>query len=215
MGYLCEATSVSGFIQQLAVSYVGRGYIFYALGQVPEGKDPRLVDRKLTEKYGVERSKASRARRKSLGFANVQYLRFRETFVLLATPGKHEFFLEERQVRDAREVPIKFYGYAVSYRNGHVHVRIEQTQFLELKSYLASIAVNRKREALEQALAALPFEPYAPVRSQLCSILRAVNERRKCAGLEPLPASCLRTRRRIVQPFRVPNAGTAEEHLRI
>ena len=36
MDYRCAATSVGGFIQQLAVSYVGRGYWFYVTGVIPE-----------------------------------------------------------------------------------------------------------------------------------------------------------------------------------
>jgi hypothetical protein len=35
MEYRCEATSVAGFIQQLAVAYVGRGYFFYVAGVIP------------------------------------------------------------------------------------------------------------------------------------------------------------------------------------
>lgn len=208
MGYRCEATSIAGFIQQLAVGYIGRGYFFYVTGRVPEGKDPRRIDEKLIEKYGVAKSKAARSRRKSLGFANVQYLRYREVFILLATPGKHEFFLEEAgQVKDAREVPVKLFGYAVSFRSGHPHVRIEQERYLELKIYFSEVAVHRSKEWLEAELQSLRFEPYAPVRSQLHSILREINRRRKLAGFEPLPSCCLRTRRRIVKPFRVREDG--------
>jgi hypothetical protein len=208
MSYRYEATSISGFIQQLAVGYVGRGYFFYVLGCVPEGKDPRCVDKKLIEKYGIAISKTARARRKSLGYANLQYLRYRDTFLLLATPGKHEFFLEEAgQVRDAREVPIKLFGYAISYRAGHPHVRIEHRQYLELKSYFAELALHRTKETLARGLASLGFEPYAPVRSQLAVVLREVNRRRKTAGFDPLPSSCLRTRRRIVKPFGVQEAS--------
>ena len=85
MKYRCEATSVSGLIQQLAVGYVGRGYFFYVTGQIPQGKDPRLLDEKLTKRYAISASKATRARRKTLGLANVQYLRFKDRFVLLST----------------------------------------------------------------------------------------------------------------------------------
>lgn len=212
MDYRCEATSISGFIQQLAVGYVGRGYCFYVLGQVPEGKDPRQVDEKLIAKYGIVTSKVARARRKALGLANLQYLRFRETFALLATPGKHEFFLQEAgQIRDAREVPIKLFGYAISYRAGHPHVRIEQKRYLDLKSYFSEIAAHRSREALEQQLRSLRFEPYAPVRSQLHVILREINGKRKKSGFAPLPSSCLRTRRRIVKPFGVREDGAGRE----
>lgn len=214
MGYRCEATSVLGFIQQLAVGYVGRGYYFYVVGEVPEGKDPHRIDEKLIQKYGVAISKSARARRKALGYANVQYIRYRGTFVLLATPGKHEFFLEEAgQFRDAREVPIKLFSYSISYRAGHPHVRIEQRRYLELKSYFSEIAVHRSKEHLERALGALPFEPYSPIRSQLHCILREINRRRKLAQFEVLDSPCVRARRRIVKPYKNGAANEAAEDL--
>jgi hypothetical protein len=207
MKYRCEAKSIAGFIQQLAVGYVGRGYFFYAMGRIPEGKDPRRIDGKLIEKYSISASKAKRARRKALGLANVQYIRFKDQFVLLATQGKHEFFDEEsEQLRDAREIPIKLFGYAISFREGHPHVRIEQDRFMELKAWLVDIAVHRRRETLEKEFGTLPYEPYAPIRSQLHIVLREVNRKRRAAQFERLPSSCIRTRRRIVLPFddRVP-----------
>jgi hypothetical protein len=93
--YHWEATSLEGFIQQLAVGYVSRGYVFYVTGFIPLGKDPLAIDEKLVCRYGIAISKWARARRKQEGQANLQYLRFRQFFVLLATPGKHRFFIEE------------------------------------------------------------------------------------------------------------------------
>jgi len=202
MEYRCEATSVAGFVQQLAVAYVGHGYIFYVTGEIPERKDPCAVDEKLIAKYSLAISKTSRARRKAAGLANVQYLRYRRVFVLLATPGKHLFFEEEREfIRDAREMPIKFAGHSISYRAGHPHVRIEQRRYHELKAYLADVAIHRKSDRLEEAFRQLPFEPYAPVRGQLHCILREVNRRRGLAQFEAVPSSCIRVRRRIQSPF--------------
>jgi hypothetical protein len=202
MKYRCAATTVAGFVQQLAVAYVGHGYWFYVTGEIPERKDPSAVDEKLIEKYGLGIGKATRARRKAAGLANIQYLRYRRRFVLLATRGKHPFFEEERKfIRDVREVPIKFGGYAISYRAGHPHVRIEQGRYIELKAYLADIAVHRMKERLEEELNRLPFEPYAPARSQLFGVLREVNRRRQIAGYEPVDSSCLRMRRHVVGPF--------------
>jgi hypothetical protein len=204
MEYRCEATSVAGFIQQLAVAYVGRGYLFYVTGEIPERKDPRAVDEKLIEKYGLAIGKTARARRKAAGLANIKYIRYRRAFVLLATPGRHSFFEEERKfMRDVREVPIKFGGYAISYRAGHPHVRIEQERYLELKAYLADIALHRRKDWLKEVFSRLPFEPYAPVRSQLFCLLREVNRRRKIAQFDPVPSSCIRVRRRVVGPFEV------------
>src|SRR5687767_10846672 len=66
--YRCEATTLDGFIQQLAVGYVSRGYVFYVCGWVPERKEPRDVDRRLIAKYGISISKWTRARRKRAGY---------------------------------------------------------------------------------------------------------------------------------------------------
>jgi hypothetical protein len=200
--YRCEATSIAGFVQQLAVAYVGRGYFFYVKGEIPERKDPRAVDLRIVEKYNIAVRKTARARRKAAGLANLQYIRFERTFVLIATHGRHIFFEQERGfIRDVREVPIKFAGYAISYRSGHPHVRIEQRQFLELKAWFLDASTHRSRESLEMEFRKLPFEPYAPVRSQLFSIVRRLNERRAAAQFEPVPATAIRLRRRVVQPF--------------
>jgi hypothetical protein len=202
MEYRCEATSVVGFIQQVAVAYVGRGYFFYVLGEIPERKDPHAVDERIIAKYAISVGKTSRARRKAAGLANLQYLRYRHAFVLLATHGRHSFFEQEgRFIRDAREVPIKFGGYSIGYRSGHPHVRIEQWRYLELKAYFADLAVHRARDGVEEEFRRLPFEPYAPVRSQLRCVLREVNRRREFAQYDPIRASCIRVRRRIVRPF--------------
>jgi hypothetical protein len=200
--YRFEATSVEGFVQQLAVSYLGNGYWFYVTGEIPEGKDPAKVDEKLLARYQIDLSKWARARRKRAGFANLQYIRFERFFVLLATHGVHAFFEDEGpSIRDARKTPIRFRGYSISYRNGHPHVRIEQGEYKQLKAYFLDIAVHRSAEHLGRALGALPFEPYAPVRRQLLTVLRAVNRERKRAGYEPVPKTCFRFIRRVCRPF--------------
>jgi hypothetical protein len=200
--YLCVAASVEGFIQQLAVSYIANGYFFYVTGHVPEGKDPARVDAKLIDRYGVDLSKWSRARRKRSGLANIQYLRFDRLFVLLATHGEHSFFAAEGdRVRDLRRVPIKAFGYALSYKRGHAHVRIEREEFKGLKAYFLNRATHRRAEALEDELRSLPYEPYAPVRRQLLQLFRQVNRARRLAGYSQLAIDCLRLRRRIVRPF--------------
>jgi len=134
--------------------------------------------------------------------ANLQYLRFGRFFVLLATHGTHPFFEEEASsIRDARKTPIRFRGYAISYSNGHPHVRIEHEEYKRLKAYFLDLAPHRSAERLGSELARLPFEPYAPIRRQLLAVLRAVNRKRKRAGFEPVPKSCFRFVRRVCRPF--------------
>ena len=206
MQYRCAAVSVEGFIQQLAVAYVTRGYFFYVAGEIPESKDPARVDDKLIDRYGIGISVWSRARRKQAGLANVQYLRHGRFFVLLATHGEHPFFEAERgQIRDVRRHSIKYAGYAVGSRGGHVQVRIDLPRYREFKAWFEGEATRRSVEWLAKAFYDLPFEPYFRVRQQEFAFLRAVNRRRKEAGLPPVPKECIWLKRRPVKPFGEPH----------
>jgi hypothetical protein len=204
MRYRCEAVSVEGFIQQLAVAYVARGYFFYVTGRIPPGKDRRAVDEKLVERYQIDLSKWARARRKQLGRASVQYLRHEDFFTIIATHGEHPFFEREgRNVRDVRRRALRYAGYAVSYRGEHVQVRIDLPQYRLLKAWFEEEATRRSAESLAKAFYELPFEPYHLVKRQEFNLLRAVNRRRKAAGLPLVPFECIWLKRRPVKPFGV------------
>lgn len=213
MAYQCVATSVAGFVQQLAVGYIAHGYYFYVSGFIPPEKDPAQTDAKIIGQYGLDISKWTRCRQRKGGVAGVQYLRYRHQFVLLATHGEHPFFDHEgRMIRDVRVEPIKFGGYAIGCRQGrdkgafHPSVRIRQEVYLDLKRRFERVALQRDVEALAGALRAVPFEPYAPVQDQIRCILRAVNRRRKVATLELLPWQGVIRERRPVKPFADPAA---------
>ena len=200
--YRCEATSLRGFIKQLAVQYVTHGYWFYVSGTIPEKKDPRAVDRKLIHRYHIAVSASERCRRKKAGTANLQYLRHGRFFVLLATHGRHLFFEDHAETfRDIREVAVKHGGYSVSYRNGHASVGIERSEYNRLKAYFEDRAVQRSPAWLSEELARLDYEPYAPVRRQLLCIFRAVNEARQAAGLSRLTGTPFRFAPRPCKPF--------------
>lgn len=205
--YRCVATSIEGFVQQVACSYLVNGYVFYVRGAVPEGKAPESVDAKLIEKYSVDRSKWGRSVDAEGGVARMQYIRHEGTFLLMATHGKHHFFDEEKDsIRDARKVPIRFAGYSMSYRRGpdgkyHPHVRIEREQLALLKQHFRQLALRPSTEWIARELADLPFEPYAPVRRQLLELLRAVNRLRTQQAYPQIPYKVLRFRRRVVRPF--------------
>ena len=202
MQYQCEATSVEGFIQQLAVQYVAHGYFYFVTGRVPERKDPAAVDRKLLERYGIERSKWSRSRQKHAGRANLHYLRHRDFFVLVATEGAHQFFEAERaQVRDLRKTWLKAFQYEIGYRNGHALVRIERGEYRRLKSHFLEIGVHRSASDLQASIFRLPYMPYRAVYRQLCRLVWEMNRRRKQAGFEPVRVSCVRRLRKVVRPF--------------
>ena len=204
--YRCEVKSVAAFVQRVAVDLVQHGHFFYVQGEIPGHKDPRAVDAKLVERYGLNISKWSRARRKMKGEASVHLVRLGRSFVLLATRGQHRFFEEEGEIRDVRRNPLQFRGYSISYRKGvdrqfHISVRVAPKDYLRLKSFLLELALHRSAETLADILGRIPFEPYAPVRRQLLNILRAINRARLAAGFEPVPSSALRLKRRILQPL--------------
>lgn len=208
--YRCEAASLDGFIQQLAASYLRHGYFFYVTGSIREGRDPRDVDRRIIERYDLAISKFTRARRKKSGTASVQYLRHERFFVLLATHGKHRFFEEEVGIKDARETPIRYEGYSVSVRAGRSCVRIDRGSYLNIKAYFEDIATKRSADVLRRQLFSLPFSPYAPVRSQLFAILRAVNRARQVAGFESVPNTAIRVRREPVKTFEEATGSTMQ-----
>jgi len=202
MQYRCEATSVEGFVQQVAVQYLRHGYWFYVAGSVPRGKDPSAIDRKLIPKYGITASSKERARRKRAGLANIHYIRHDRFFLLMATHGRHRYFDDEAgQIRDARRHPIKFAGYAISHRNGHACVRIEQKEYLQLKAEFLERACRRSVEALAAEFRTLRFVPYRPVRQQIVAIWRTVNRQRRSAGYEAVAIDCVPWKRQIVLPF--------------
>ena len=202
--YRCVAGSVGGFIQQLAVSYVGRGYFFYVKGRVPPGKDPVRVDEKLVALYGIDLSKWARARRKKAGVARMQYLRYGREFVLLATHGRHHFFAREAgRIRQVQRNPLIVAGYSIGYQGGAVRVRIERQRYLELRAYFEEVATKRSKAVLECELYELPWEPYAPVVGQYRSLFRLIGERRQAANLPPLSSLCVPVQRRKYKPFMI------------
>lgn len=208
MAYRYVASSVAGFVQQLAVGYIAKGYYFYVAGLIPPQKDPTKTDQKILGAYHIDVSKWTRSRRKREGWASVQYLRFRHFYVIIANHGLHPFFAAEAErLTDVRRCPLQFMGYSIGCRRArgegeyHASVRISKERYAELKSRFESVALNRTVEELVSDFRHLRYEPYAPVRVQLFALLRQVNRRRKVAGLEEVPSCALRSGRSSVRPF--------------
>jgi hypothetical protein len=217
MTYRCVAQSPEGLVQQVAVSYLRHGYWWYTCGRIPVDKDPTRIDEKLIAKYEIVQTERQRTTRKARGLANLQYIRFRNWFVLLATAGNHPIKQQEL-LRDCRRHPIRFEGYSISYRQAgitpkgggprkwHACVRIDPTTYRQLKQYFVMRAVHRNRETLIEDFQRIPFARYAPIRRQLLTIQRAVNRVRKQASFEEIPANAIPLRRIIARPFE-PSVG--------
>lgn len=206
--YRCEAATVEAFIQQFAVSYVLNGYFHVVIGRIPDGKNPCAVDATLIQRYEIDISKWTRARLKKQGRAGVQYLRYGNDFVIVATEGEHRFY-EREQPSDLREAPFEFYGYRVScYQRPsakwHPSIKIAPRRFKELRRWFRRNALRYSPAELEEKLRTLPFAPFAGVARQYVSLLNIVNRQRKRAGLTLLDASCVRRRRKPVRVFEAP-----------
>ncbi len=212
--YRCIASSPEGLVQQVAVSYLRHGYWFYVTGRINPEKDPLALDEKLTKKYGIDSNERARSDRKRRGLANMQYIRYGNWFLLLATEGHHPFKQQEKnQIRDCRRYSIKFEGYSISYRRSpitpkgggdpkwHACVRIDNPTYKQLKSYFLDLANHRSSKNLNQAFGRIPYARYAPVRRQLLLILRSVNKVRSKQNYDELPPSAIKLRRAIVKPF--------------
>jgi hypothetical protein len=217
MKYRYLTTSLTGFVQQLACNVLPHGYWFYVMGVVPDEKDPEAIDRKLIAKYDVAIIRQQRARKKLAGGSNLHYLRLGRVWILLATHGKHRFFEEEQSsIRDARNTPIRIGDYSISVKQGgflkkapdaelpmadgkmRVRVQIAREPFQYYRAYFLERACHRSAESLSKELYCLPFEPYAPIRRQLLTLLRLVNEKRQAAGFSKIAPTVLRYKREIV-----------------
>jgi hypothetical protein len=222
-GYRHIATSREGFVQQIAVGYVRHGYAFFVKGRVPRGKDPLDVDEKLMSLYGIRRTKDSRYKRKKMGLANLQYIRFERDWVMLATSGQHEWYQTERaNIRDVRRVPLVVCGYSITLADGgnrlnrdktpgvlgpekdtkkRVRIQISKARYRELKAELLLHARNRSEEWYRMRFYHVGFEPYAPIRQQLLELLRLVNKARGTHGLKKIAPDCIRYHRKPVKVF--------------
>lgn len=220
MNYKYEVTSLTGFLQRIATHLLPKGYYFFVQGTLPDGKSPAALDEKLMSRYDVAKTEGARRWRKSQGLGNVQYVRFKQSWILLLTHGDHPMREGEgRNIKDVRRAPVRVGDYAVWVKRGNylkrlsddgeatpdgkwrVRVLIAREPYRELCAYYLAIACHRRADAIAEALSELPYEPYAPVRKQLLKLLRLINAKRQAAGFSKVPPTCLRLKREIVRSF--------------
>jgi hypothetical protein len=88
-------------------------------------------------------------------------------------------------------------------------VRIDTATYRQLKAFFLERACHRSAKNLALDFYGLPFEGYAPIRRQLLTILKAVNEARQRLGYCTIPHQVLPLRRRIVRPFELSGRAPA------
>jgi len=114
-----EATNRDGLLA-LLVNLIAKGYRYYFIGKLKPSKDPHAFDQRMIDHYGANLPKWTRERRKRAGNANFRYIRYGETFFLLATEGAAATFWREdhSRIRDLRVSALRFSGYSISFRQG-------------------------------------------------------------------------------------------------
>ena len=84
----------------------------------------------------------------------------------------------------------------------HARVEVERRTFKMLRAYFLNRAAHCSVETLTQELQKIPYEPYAPIRQQLLSLVRDINKCRRASGASgEVSYSCLRLKRLQVHPF--------------
>ena len=217
MSYQCETDSPEGMVKLIAASFLRHGYLWFTTGRVPRNKDPKKIEKKLTEKYGLNITERERTRRKAMGLANAKLLRFEDWFILLVTRGQHKIKElpkpggeggEGGRLRCCLDEPIYFRGYSISYkqsgvtpaggepRTWHAHVRLDKATYKSLKAYFLEIACRKSQASLTNEFNRIPYDRYAPIRRQILLIHRAVNEARAFKGLAIVPSEDLQLGRK-------------------
>lgn len=213
----CVARSLRGFVQQIAVGFLAKGYRYYVTGKIPAkklGKPGEICasDLKLIGQYGANQSPKVRSAEKTQhGRAGLVYIRWNTKWVMLATPGEHPFFLAEGEaVRDIHIDPLLIYGYVISKRNGYTLVDMKDSAFKNIKERFLALALLGRGQ-LERLLEAemRKWAAYEPVKSRWSKLITELNKARKAQKLKPIARDIIPQKRWSVRVFAEPEAPAA------
>jgi len=181
----CEAPTLGDFLYRIALGGFHFRYFRYAVRSIPEGKDLQPLDRKLMDTYGVTSCRMRRLRQRRAGHASVQYVRYRSTFILMATEGAHATFSRIRSF-DVRVAPLHIGShYTIGCSGDRVSVRIARSTWKKVEAYHVACAL-REHEVVEAKLRGLSFYRFPGVVAQIKQLTAAINQRRKQAGLSAI-----------------------------
>jgi hypothetical protein len=101
--------------------------------------------------------------------------------VLLASDGYHPVFERVRSY-DIRSAPLHFRGYSIGIERGKPCVKVCQDEWKRIECRFSKIGLHRQEE-VERKLSTLPYCQFPGVIRQKDSLVKAINTRRKLAGL--------------------------------
>jgi len=185
--------------------YVMHGHYFYNACVAGKDTDLREMDRKIIEAYGLDMTRSARRWRRQKGHGSLQYIRHGRFYVIVATEDEAVFRGREPTM-DIRDEPLIYAGYRLTYRQGrdrkwHPCIAIERGRYDKLLRRFTQLALRRTSAELVHEFQAIHYLRYAPVRAAVGGIWRRLNEKRKVAGLPPVPVEALRVGRPIFRPF--------------
>jgi hypothetical protein len=173
--------SLGQFLFKVSVSYLRAGYVHYAIGVIPEHKDPEVVDRKLLAKYGITSCRMTRLRQRRQGQSSVMYLRLQRRFIILATDGQHLFF-DEEQHHDCRQRPILFSGYSLGIKGGKPWVAIAPQRWIAICREAERMTLHNEIKITDYLHNISPLT-FQGINEQRLKLVRAINRKRRAARL--------------------------------
>lgn len=181
MQYDYAVLTLGHFLKRIAIDYMRYGYVRWVMRSIPLERDPKAVDIKLIKTYGVTQCRTRRLRLKRQGLAVIQYVRWGNTFVLLATQGEHELFSKLCSY-DARSTPLHIECYSIGVVGNKAVVKVRLQVWEKVCQRFEKMALYN-HDIVEGRLNALSFYRFPGVVHQLYQLTRTVNQRRRVAGL--------------------------------
>ena len=202
--YPCEARNVNAFVSQV-VNYVKSGHYYYVQCMIKERRnqtDPKEVDARVLQTYGIARKRWQRKRRHLKDNAGIHYLRYQNHYVFMLTKGKHKKFYGDHghNVLDIRRKSLNVFSYAIKYRHSEelgrnkVFVRLGDEELRQLTAHMLGICTSvsyRDSKRMEREFTRLPYDAYELVFAQLLALARKVNRARRKSGFDPIDLDCL------------------------
>ena len=161
--------------------YMRYGYVHYYVREIPGHKDLSEVDRKLLLAYDVTNNRMLRAKRKREGIKNVIYIRFGQTFILLATEGKQPAF-DRLKFLSFPDSPLYFSRYSIGIKQQRPYIQVEPLRYKRLKKVADKIALHQHEQVEKFLVKISPFS-FKGINEQRWKLYKLINLKRKKAGL--------------------------------
>lgn len=159
------ATSMEHFLRVVAFHYIKKGYIHVVVKDVTDIHDKERLDRRVIEKYRYAHRTGNRS---------IWYMRYKNTAILLATPGKHPDF-DKLPFIDVSQKPVYLGDYSIGFRGENIWVQLSPLHFKTLRQTVESAS---KEEALK-LIGAACYISLKGINVQRWSLSKAFNNQPK------------------------------------